>query len=249
MASLRDRILTPAGARAVTAPAAIVAAGAGVALGVVVGAPVVAAAALGAVAWVGTVAARLPRPAARPTVDPSSVPEPWRRYVLEAVDASARFSRVVQGARVGPLRQRLGRIADRIDTGVAEVSRIAAHGASLDAALRELDAPAAIEERIEAAEAELARGDDDGRGMQVVAALRSQLASVERIAATAEDTRRRLQLLDARLDEAVARAVELSLGQSGDPAGGAVGGLDDDVDAIVTEMEALRLALEDTARA
>jgi hypothetical protein len=42
----------------------------------------------------------------------------------------------------------------------------------------------------------------------------------------------------------VARAVELSLGQSD---GGAVGGLDDDVDAIVTEMEALRLALEDAS--
>jgi hypothetical protein len=211
---------------------------------VIAGAPALAAAALGTAAWVGTVATRLPRAQTGPRVDPQSVPEPWRRYVLEALDAAMRFERVVAGARVGPLRSRLGRIADRIETGVAEVSRIAAHGASLDAALRELEPPATLARRIADAEEELARGDGDGRTSQVLAALRSQQASAERIAATADDTRRRLQLLDARLDEAVARAVELSLGQSD---GGAVGGLDDDVDAIVTEMEALRLALEDAS--
>ncbi len=58
----------------------------------------------------------------------------------------------------------------------------------------------------------------------------------------AAEARDRLRLLDARLDEAVARAVELSLG-AGDAA--AAGGLQGDVDQLVEEMEALRVALDD----
>jgi hypothetical protein len=55
------------------------------------------------------------------------------------------------------------------------------------------------------------------------------------------DTRSRLQLLDARRDESVTRAIELSV-QSGPED---LTGLGDDVDGIVTEMEALRQALEE----
>jgi hypothetical protein len=58
----------------------------------------------------------------------------------------------------------------------------------------------------------------------------------------AAEARDRLRLLDARLDEAVARAVELSLG-AGDVS--AAGGLQGDVDQLVEEMEALRVALDD----
>jgi len=60
----------------------------------------------------------------------------------------------------------------------------------------------------------------------------------------ASQARHRLQLLDARLDEAVARAVELSLNADV----GALGGLGSDVDAVVGDMEALRQALEETNR-
>ncbi|MDQ3974558.1 MAG: hypothetical protein M3276_09545, partial [Actinomycetota bacterium] len=78
---------------------------------------------------------------------------------------------------------------------------------------------------------------------RTVQALAAQLESTERIAAVARDTRDRLRLLDARLDEAVARAVELSL-RAGDPI--ELGGLGDDVDSLVGEMETLRQALEET---
>ncbi len=64
--------------------------------------------------------------------------------------------------------------------------------------------------------------------------------------AVVDDARDRLRLLDARLDEAVARAVELSV-DSGDPEG--VLGLSSDVDSVVTDMEALRQALEETGAA
>ena len=56
------------------------------------------------------------------------------------------------------------------------------------------------------------------------------------------DTRDRLRLLNARLDEAVARAYELSV-QASDVAD--LSGLGDDVDGLVLEMEALRQGLEE----
>ena len=59
--------------------------------------------------------------------------------------------------------------------------------------------------------------------------------------AVLDDTRSRLQLLDARRDESVTRAIELSVQAGPDD----LTGLGDDVDGIVTEMEALRQALED----
>jgi hypothetical protein len=58
--------------------------------------------------------------------------------------------------------------------------------------------------------------------------------------AVSQDTRDRLRLLDARLDELVARSAEVSVGA------GDTGGLSDEVDGVVTELEALRLALEET---
>jgi hypothetical protein len=63
--------------------------------------------------------------------------------------------------------------------------------------------------------------------------------------AVSTDARDRLRLLDARLDELVARAVELSVSGSAS----AITGLGDDVDSLVTEMEALRQALEEADRA
>jgi hypothetical protein len=68
---------------------------------------------------------------------------------------------------------------------------------------------------------------------------------MERIAHVAAEARDRLQLLDARLDESVARAVELALSAEST---GDLGGLGSDIDAVVGDMEALRQALEETQR-
>ena len=73
-------------------------------------------------------------------------------------------------------------------------------------------------------------------------ALDAQLESADRLARVASDARDRLRLLDARLDELVARAIELSVSEDDD----AVGTLGTDVDGLVTEMESLRQALEET---
>ena len=52
-----------------------------------------------------------------------------------------------------------------------------------------------------------------------------------------------MRLLDARFDELVARAVEVSVGA------GDTDVLGDDVDGLVTELEALRVAIDEAGRA
>jgi hypothetical protein len=74
-------------------------------------------------------------------------------------------------------------------------------------------------------------------------ALSAQIDSARRLEAIANDARDRLRLLDAKFDELVARAVEVSVG-SGDS-----NLLGNDVDELVTELESLRVALDETNRA
>ena len=61
--------------------------------------------------------------------------------------------------------------------------------------------------------------------------------------ALADRSRDRLRLLDARFDELVARTVEVSVGT------GDTDVLGDDVDGLVSELESLRIAMEETDRA
>ena len=67
-----------------------------------------------------------------------------------------------------------------------------------------------------------------------------QLATADRMDATVRNSESRLRLLNARLDEAVTRAVELSVSQADSTSTGA---LRADVAGIVDEMEALRQAM------
>ena len=74
-------------------------------------------------------------------------------------------------------------------------------------------------------------------------AVEAQLESAARIDAVARDAVDRLRVLTAQLDEAVARAVELSV-RAHDV--GELAPLTDDVDNLVGELEALRQGLEET---
>lgn len=74
-------------------------------------------------------------------------------------------------------------------------------------------------------------------------ALQAQLATVERLERVIRDADDRLRLLNARLDEAAARTIELAV-QASDVSD--LGGLGEDVDQMVDEMEALRQAIEET---
>lgn len=182
-------------------------------------------------AWAARVVVAMPRDRPAPRVDPFTVGEPWRRFVQAALKARSRAHHAVGSGREGPLRERLGDVVRRIDLAVDEVWTIARRGHELAQARRDLD-PARVRRRVDTADP----------SAPTTAALRAQLESVERLERVIGDTEAQLGLLQARLDEAAARAVELAV-RSDD---GALGALGTDVDGIVTEMEALRQALEET---
>lgn len=234
--SFRDRFFTRRTAEAIMAPSSIIAAGAGTAAGVVAGLPIVAVGALGAAVYAGWVLAKMPRnPRARDaTIDPRRLRDPWRTHVREALQAAQRFDEAVVATPDGPLRERLADMSQRVDDAVHESWRIANRGQQLEVALGQLDPVDKLQEQLAAARDRTA----------VAASLRAQIETYRRIEATAIDARERLRLLDARLDETVARAIEVGL-RAGDPV--EVGVLDDDVESLVTEMEALRRGLDETA--
>jgi len=238
---LRDRLLTRRVARAATSPSGLLAAGAGVAAGALVGLPLPGAVGVGVVAWavrVAVAAAARRRPGV--VVDPFALPEPWRGFVREALQARARFVHVVEGAAPGPLQERLRALARRVDDGVQACWRVARRGAELDDALAHLDEGAL---RAELARVEAQQPAPGSPLEGTAAALRAQLASAERLRRRAADAAATLRLLDARLGDAVARVVELTARGAGEPA--ALGGLGDDVDGVVGELEALRAALDE----
>ena len=121
---------------------------------------------------------------------------------------------------------------------MTECWRVARQGHALADARSQLDTTDA--------ERELAGLDRNSASYDKTAeALQAQLASAQRLETTINDARDRLRLLDARMDEAVARAIELSV-QGGDVE---LGGLGNDVDGLVGDMEALRQGLEEADQA
>ena len=79
--------------------------------------------------------------------------------------------------------------------------------------------------------------------MRTMQALSAQVDSARRLETIANDARDHLRMLDAKFDELVARAVEVSVG-AGDS-----NLLGNDVDELVSELESLRVALDETNRA
>jgi hypothetical protein len=239
--SFRDRFFTPPVAAAMTSPSGIVLAGAGAALAILVGGGPIGAVALGVAAWAGRVAAAVPRDARPDRIDPFTLDEPWRRAVQDALQARQRFDESIRAARSGPLRDRLREIGDRVGVGVDEAWRVARQGQVLVDARKRIDTAEAHRDLAELAER---AGDPAPVGSaveQTAASLQAQLASAERLDRTIADARDRLRLTNARLDEAAARAVELSV-QASDVTD--LQGLGDDVEGLVTDLEALRQGLE-----
>ncbi len=69
--------------------------------------------------------------------------------------------------------------------------------------------------------------------------LSAQLESAQRIRATRDDTDQRLRLLNTRLGELLAQAAEVSVGAD------STNDLGSAVDDVVTQLESLRLAVDD----
>lgn len=244
---LPARVRTPAVARAVVSPSAIILAGAGAAAAIAGGLPLAAAAVAGGLAWAARVALAVPRRPAEDRVDPYAVGEPWRRFVLDAQEAERQFERVVGRTRSGPLQDRLRDIGRRINDGVQECWQIACRGDALQGALRQLDVESIQRELAELRDERGRRGLGSDRRASIdraMKAVESQLRSAERIGSVYRDAFDRLRVLNAQLDEAVARAVELSVGAHD---ASALSPLAGDVDQLVTEMENLRQALEETS--
>lgn len=238
--SFRDRFFTPKVARAIMSPLGIVLFGAATAGAILVGLPLLAAPAAGIVAWGANVARAIPRNATPYTADTSMLRDPWLHYVAEARRARTRFDEVIRSMTPGPLQTRLGELATRIEEAVAETNRIATRGNTLSDALGRIDTTTPT------AELERLKAEHVGRGMspttqETMRSLQAQIDAGNRIGMAAQQADERLRMLDARYDELVARAVEVSLG-TGDSEG-----LSDEVDDLVTELEALRLALDETA--
>ena len=226
-------------ARAITSPSGILLAAAGASAAILVGLPVAAIVGVGAAAWAARVAAAVPRNSSDARhIDPFALQDPWRSFVRNAQQARRKFGEAVRNARGGPLRDRLTEIGNRLDDAVNECWRVARQGHALVDARSQLDT--------RDAERELASLDQSSPShARTVEALQAQLASAHRLEATIADVRDRLRLLDARMDEAVARAVELSVSGGDDD----LGGLGNDVEGLVGDMEALRQGLEETEQA
>jgi hypothetical protein len=242
----RDRSLPSPLARAATSPIPLAAGAGGGGLAFLAGG-IVPALLVAVLVWVlvagglavATTARRIAGPGTE-RIDPFAVGEPWRRFVKDAVTARNRFDEAAARTPPGPLHDRLREVGSRIAEGVDEVWRIAQHGHALGRARNDLG-PGQLRRRLESAERAVAEGDASHEA--TASAIRSQLSSVERIETTIADAERRLRILDARLAESVARGIELSVQTAGTAA---LDAIDDDVDGVVGELEALRQALEET---
>ncbi|MEA3019001.1 MAG: hypothetical protein QOI47_525 [Actinomycetota bacterium] len=237
---LPERFLNARTARAITAPSAIVLGGAGAAAAILGGLPLVAVVVCGAAAWGVRVAIGLPRAPKDDRIDAFVLSASWRKSVNQALSAQRRFNDAVRKADPGPLRDRLTEIGLRIGTGVRECWKVAQRGNAIEDGLKTLDVEGTKHQLVDV-ERDIASAPDP-RLDQTRESLRAQLHTAQRMIDAVQDTRNQLRLLDARLDEAVTRAVELSLRTSADDD---VAGLGTDVDSLVGDMESLRAALDD----
>ena len=239
--SFRDRFYSPKVARAILSPFSILLFGAATAVAIVVGLPIIAAAAIGVSAYGARVGLAIPRNSNNNKIDPFALKDPWRGYVQSALTAKLRFDRTVAGTRSGPLKDNLQQMASRLDEGISESWRIASRGNDIDVALGQLSTAQAERELRQLLTQQ--QQDASADVQSTIQSLQAQISSGQRMQRVSTSTRDRLRLLDARFDELVARAVEVSIG-SGDS-----DGLGNDVNDLVNELEGLRLAIDDTQRA
>ncbi|MEQ8842509.1 MAG: hypothetical protein RIB98_16115 [Acidimicrobiales bacterium] len=194
-----------------------------------------AAVAVGVVAWVARVllATRIAKrvKGLERRIDPFALREPWRFFVRDALNARQRFGDAMHAAESGPLEARLREIGANLDQAVTVTWDVAQRGQQITDARRRIDVTAL--ERTMAA-----TPSDDARHIAAAA----QKESHDRLRAREEQTRERLEILDARLAETIVRADELAT-----RTGGAIE-LDEiagQVTGMVDELDSLRIALDE----
>jgi hypothetical protein len=221
------------------------------AVAVVAGLPVWAGVLVGAGVWAVNGRRMLPRAPRTERIDPFTLHDPWRRFVQEALQSRARFAQALDRAPAGPLRDRLDEIGERVQAGVEQCWLIARRGHALVVARRGIDV-ADIDREL----GQLGRsgsGAGPGAGLpaedeavgRLAESLEAQRAAAARLDQVIDSAQTELRLLDARLGEAVARTLELSAQAGTDADATRVTGLEADVEGVVSEMEALRQALDE----
>ena len=130
----------------------------------------------------------------------------------------------------GPKRDRLTAIGARLDEAVEDVWNVAQQGHELSKGRNRIDIDG-TRERLSAVTG------DDSTASATREALQSQLDAAERLNLGVSGAERQLRLLQARMDEAVAKAAEVTAGSSD------VGVLDADMTHLVDDLEALRQAM------
>ena len=157
-------------------------------------------------------------------------------FVDDARNADGSFAEAIRSTKPGPLRDRLTEIGANLQHGVDVCHTIAQRGAAISRARHHIEV-AQIEQELESI-------PRDGRdaNVQTIEALQAQLDAATRMDDVIRDTRDRLRLLNARMDESVARAMELSV-KAEDVT--ELDGLDDNVGSLVTQLDAMRQALDD----
>lgn len=163
------------------------------------------------------------------SIDPFAVGEPWRRHIAAALSTQTRYTKLVDGTQPGPLRDRLQTIGISVQAAVQEIWQVAKRGDGLDDTLRTLNA-ASLRNQLDRAVDDAAR-----------TSLQSQLDAADRIRSTRDDADTELRSLTARMGELVTQAAEVSLGVDATDAIGS------DVDDVVTQLEAMRLAVDDVS--
>ena len=254
----RDRFFTPATAKALLSWR-LVLGGAAVVVAALLGLHPVAAVALGVGVYIASVGTAMPK-TPRSTIDPFAISEPWRHFVQGTQRARQSLRQAVNATSDGPLKARLVDIANRLEQAVEESWAIAKRGDEIDAAVNRID-PVRLRSRLgtlksasaptkgDLAKGDLAKGDPaegdpaegdpaEGDLAEAVSSVESQLASADRLKALSATTADRLRLTQARLDELVARAAEVSIGTTDT--------YEHDVDNLVVELEGLRLAVAET---
>lgn len=164
-------------------------------------------------------------------IDPFALREPWRFFVRDALSARQRFDEAVADADEGPLRDRLVEIQARMEHAVDVTWDVAQRGQQLTDARRRIDI-SALERTIESTPA------DDPRHRAAAA----QAQSHARLAEREDNAKVRLEVLDAQLDETIARAGELATRTGGSTA---VEALAEQVNGMVDELDSLRIALDE----
>jgi hypothetical protein len=164
-------------------------------------------------------------------IDPFALREPWRFFVRDALNARQRFAEALAEAERGPLRERLLEIEANLDQAVSVTWEVSQRGQQLTDARRRIDT-SDLDRKLSSTT------DGDPRH----AAAAAQKASHDRLRVREDETRERLEVLDARLDETIVRAGELAT-----RTGGAIelDQLAGQLTGMVDELDSLRIALDE----